>query len=238
MNRVAAIAGLLLVVPAVLLASLAWQAAERDADDARGALAESLTQECAALERRIEAALRDAHDEARVVAGSKDFLSYAPALFFRAGERLGFEPPGADMAISDDDARLYRLAVAGGESWEHEHSQPELAIDAYSFWLARLTSEELRARLRFRIARAALAAGRERLAAAIADDLIENEASRANDDGWPLAWLAARLLERIEADSETDPDSDSEADTETAPDPQARLAPRSPCAGPHACARG
>ncbi|MBN2491387.1 MAG: HAMP domain-containing histidine kinase [Planctomycetes bacterium] len=99
------------------------------------------------------------------------------------------KPPGAA------DLECYRRALEGGRSFEFVRSDPERAMDAYAFYLSRIESEELKARLRFEVARAVWQTGRRELACSIWKSLVHPSLSAVEHEGWPLWLLAGVRLE-------------------------------------------
>ena len=69
-----------------------------------------------------------------------------------------------------------------------------MALDAYAFYLPRIRSRLLRDRLRFRIARAALAAGRTTLGRKLLEQLMSDATDSTSEEGLPLDVLAALRL--------------------------------------------
>ncbi|MBI4606086.1 MAG: HAMP domain-containing histidine kinase [Planctomycetes bacterium] len=188
----AVIAYLLLVLaPSAVLAGLAFRAAGWDRERGLEELAARARNEAEALARRVEAALGDAARRAR-----EDPVSgYA-----QDGRWLGWslDPPPPDdeaVASSAEELRLFRLSLRGGESYE-ALGDPARALDAFSFYLARIRSPVLRARLTFAAGRAALAAGSEALGRALLERVLGEAPPEACEDGLPVGLLAAlRLLE-------------------------------------------
>ena len=122
-------------------------------------------------------------------------------------------PDGANVeAPSDEELHFFELSRAGGESYEFERGDPYRALDAYSFYLPRIRSKTLRARLRFRSARAAGAAGEGAVARRIYRELFREAAGTLTEDGFPVDVLAAaRLLEDAGEADAGEPDAELSA---------------------------
>jgi signal transduction histidine kinase len=199
---------LLVLAPAGVLAALALGVADRDRAEGLRLLDERLAEEAEALARRFEAAFADAENAAaRAFAEHREGQGGAVLGFARQGAWAGYSPrleapqeesreTGAADGPADEERRLYRLSVEGGESYEFVRRDPLRAIDAYAFYLPRIADNALKARLRFRMLRSALAAGRKELAAELGKTLAGAPAELRSDEGPPLFLLAAELLAR------------------------------------------
>jgi len=202
---------LLVLLPTGVLAVLAFRSAGGDYREAVEGHRSRLAEEAAALAHRVEAAVNDAAwraDIALAKAWTSNGVSATeePVGFAREGAWIGYRPEpgrGASAAVLDiaasepagEELRLFDLSVRGGESFEFALGDPARAVDAYGFYLHRIRAPALRARLRFRIARAALAAGRNDICLGIAGEL-EGEPVEAFEDGNPLKLLVSLLLRR------------------------------------------
>ena len=194
---------LLVLLPAGVLSYLALAVADRDYEAGLRRLDEQLAEEGRALAARVRAALDDAAGRARRILDAAaerhaagDGIPYdAPIGYLRGGEWIGYSPDvAAAETASDENHRRFALSLRGGESFEFELTDPERAIDAYGFYLPQLQPPSWRDRLRFRIARAAVAAGRLPLATAISRDLAASGGDAMTEEGLPIPLLAADLL--------------------------------------------
>jgi signal transduction histidine kinase len=195
---------LLIFLPSMVLAVLAYRMAERDHDDRMRAYHESVGAEADALARRFESALDDAAQKARTVFNDvDDALVQGNGIrvdevvgFARQGGWAGYSPVEheVDSSATDKELALFQMSLEGGESYELEHRDFDGAIDAYSFFLARIHCKDLRDRLRFRVARAALAGERVDLGVKILEELFNDAGESFSVEGFPVDLLAARLL--------------------------------------------
>jgi signal transduction histidine kinase len=183
---------LLVLLPCGALALLAFRAAEADHAERAAALQAEVSGAARALALRAESAVADAARRA----AAEELVAYA-----RDGRWIGYAPddaPAAESATPEEE-RLYRLAVEGGEDFEHARRDPARALDAYAFYLPRLRSPLLRARLEHRAARVLLAeggTGRRALGEALLRGVFAAGEGLATEEGLPIDLLAAaRLLE-------------------------------------------
>jgi signal transduction histidine kinase len=214
MSRFLLLYAALVLAPAALLAYFALGAASRERVEWRLSYAERIAADADALERRWEEALEDAAERARrelrqlVEDEAAGRASETVAAFVLGGRLAGFSPRAlaveSDGAASEEELRRYRLSVDGGESWELARGDPEMALDAYAFYLPQLRAPSLRARLRLRIARAALAAGRRELGRRVLEDLCEDAAGVSTEEGLPVDWLAAWRLRCLDGGAAED----------------------------------
>lgn len=102
------------------------------------------------------------------------------------GWRFVSDPPSSTP--SEADQRLYRLSREGGEHYEFVAGDAERAVDAYSFFLARIDSAELRDRLSWAAARA-----RRGAAGAASGDVAETPEASTDLNH----TLADGMLERL-----------------------------------------
>src|SRR5688572_17540401 len=113
----------------------------------------SLEREAARLAASVEDALAEAARRA-----VEDVA--APVGHARDGRWLGFspgdeDPEGAETGLAGDERKFYEISMRGGESFEHSLRDPARALDAYTFYLPRVRSKTLRARLRLCAGRSA-----------------------------------------------------------------------------------
>lgn len=195
----------LVVGPVVILSGLALRVADRDHADGLGVLEAALGREAATALDRIERAIQEAVDLSRQAVATRatggDAASGAgsgPVVAFASdGKWLGYSPaPIAEEVGSDEDLRFYELSISGGESFEYRAGDPERAVDAYAFYLPRISSPLLAARLRFRVLRAAVGAKRLDLAARLAQRLLAEDPALRSEEGLPLTLLAAEWLRK------------------------------------------
>ncbi len=204
---------LLVVVPAAVLSALALRVADREHAESLRGLREGLESEADAVAKRARDALAAGADRAeaelrRVIgelAAGRDMPADALVAWVRRDTPVRFSPsvaPAAPLDVGSDGApvpetesrRLFELSVRGGERFELARGDPAAAIDAYSFYLPRIDEPRLRDRLRFRVARAAVAAGERSLGAAILRALVEERTGAVTGEGYPIVLLSARLL--------------------------------------------
>lgn len=211
------------LVSALVLSVLALRVADHDHAERVAALRSGLEEEAAALARTVERSLAEAVEKGRegaVVGFARDGrwlgdrFGGAPGETF--GDTFGDAPGDALHGTSLDadaepigepsederrqETRYYGLAVRGGESWEIIRRDPERAVDAYAFYLPRIRSRELRARLHLRTARTLLgeearARGLDRrLGTRILEALREGAGGLRTEEGLPIDRVAAVLL--------------------------------------------
>ncbi len=197
---------LLILVPGGVLGVLAFRLVEQERRETLRHYRARLDEEADTFQKRIETALRVAalRARARVVRAlapadeSQREQRHVDAVGFdtRGGEiRYTRMPPPDATASGTEELRFYALSVRGGESYEFQRNDPNQAIDAYAFYLPRVQSPVLRARLQLRIARAAAAAGDRPLATAVLRSLFEHAGTARMDNGLPIDMLAgARLV--------------------------------------------
>ena len=196
MSRFLAVYLFLILVPAATLAFLAIRVADHEYTAGIETRDERLQSEADALRHDLETAL----EEMLVPEGKRgnqgNLVGYA-----REERWIGYstqaEEPHTERAGSEilaEDQRYFELATRGGESYEFDQVDPELAIDAYAFYLPRIKSSLLRSRLRFKIARAAYAAGKPALGQAINRDLVQGAGDAFTEEGFPIDLLAAFSL--------------------------------------------
>lgn len=188
---------------AVLLAVQAYSLVDREYRDGVGSLDDGLEEQADALCRRLEravgasASLGQAHLDTALEwlaeGGAPDPLQVVG--FIDGSGSLSYHPTRPGPPRNSDEARCYRLALRGGESYELRGADPRRAIDAYAFYLPRIHDPVRRARLRFRIARCALTAGRGELATPLLTGLLEGHPA-ASEEGFPIDLLAGLLLVR------------------------------------------
>ncbi len=180
---------LLVVVPTSNLAYWAWRATELDARAKLAAWRELIGGVAKSRATEVETSAREAARRAeasRVVA------------FARDGRWLGYDPRGGEAAeppADDEELRYYRLSRRGGESYE-ARGDPARAVDAYSFFLPRIRSLALRARLSHSAARAARKSGAASLARALERELFESGEGLRTEEGLPVDLVAALELLR------------------------------------------
>lgn len=199
MTRASILFLLLVVLPGGVLAAFAFALAEREHEADVQTLETRLDGVAREVARRAEKVLEAARQRARdrLERGRRGAAGGAPPVpgdvvaFVSTSGALRFTNATSPGPASLDDRHDYDLSVRGGESYEFERKAPERAIDAYSFFLPRIRSPQLRARLRLRIARAALAAGHATLGAALLDELTQEDFWLETEGGLPIATLAA-----------------------------------------------
>ncbi|MBI4586298.1 MAG: HAMP domain-containing histidine kinase [Planctomycetes bacterium] len=199
----------IILLPAGALAFYAFRAARLDYEEQARFQQARIESAAEILKLRIEGSIQgqasaaeEAFQWAQRTLRSGESKEFHEGVAFARGEKLlGFHPLAAreepfHEALSAKELRFYKLALKGGESYELDFKDPARALDAYAFYLPRLKSPLLKARLRFRIARAALAAGEEALARAVFEDLSREEPPASTEEGLPIDLLALeRLLE-------------------------------------------
>jgi signal transduction histidine kinase len=193
MNRTILTIGALVFVPALVLAVLALRVADQDYTARIRSLEEDLEAEAGTVVRRVEGFLSDALRRVEV----EEVVGYA-----RDGRWLGYAPPdleGGATAVRPSEREHYRLSVTGGESYEFVRRDPERALDAYAFYLPRIQSRELRARLWYRMAR--VAGWGSPLGGALLRQLFGEGAGCRTEDDWPLDLLAAGRLLSLPGDA-------------------------------------
>ncbi|MCZ6792969.1 MAG: HAMP domain-containing sensor histidine kinase [Planctomycetota bacterium] len=206
MSRALLVYLLLILLPGAVLAWLALGVVEQETREAYRRLDGRLEDEADSRRRRFEEEIVARLEEARreIAAAVADPRSPAVVGFDRGDGALRYclvdpdeAPDEADVeAPSDEELHFFELSRAGGESYEFERGDPYRALDAYSFYLPRIRSKTLRARLRFRSARAAGSAGEGAVARRIYRELFREAAGTLTEDGFPVDVLAAaRLLE-------------------------------------------
>ncbi len=135
---------------------------------------------------------REARDAA-AIADKSEVVGHA-----HGGRFVGYAPlPTSEEPYvpSSDELHYYALSIRGGESYEAGGDSAR-AVDAYSFFLPRIQSPVLRARLRFAAARATEKAGAGALASALHRELFESAAGITTESGLPIDLLSAlRLIE-------------------------------------------
>jgi len=189
----------LVVAPALVLGALAFLSAVRQragavaevqarTDERAEAIVERLAPDLEQAVRRAEIAIQRTREEGLTHNGSSELV----AVMNESGRFRYFQRDLSPPPIRDRDRELFQRSLIGGESYEFAHGDPARAIDAYSFYLPEIQSEALRARLEFRVARAASAAGRRKLANAIWWSLVNGSGLTASEAGLPL-WFLARL---------------------------------------------
>lgn len=109
-----------------------------------------------------------------------------------AGPQAFESPADSPGNRFDPDVALCARALAGGAELE-AIGRPDLALDAYAFYLPRLTRADLRQRLRLHAGRAALAAGNDAVGVGVLTGLAAEPAA-AWDAGLPVPALAAVAL--------------------------------------------
>ncbi len=199
MSRAVLFYALLVVLPAAALSVFAFRLADGDYRERLGELRSGLAEEAAALARRVEGAVSDAFLKAEEeppagFAGVDGSIAYSPD-----------PPPGEDASsFGTEELRYYNLSRRGGESYEFLRRDPARAIDAYAFYLPRIRSPLLRARLELGMARAALSEGSEagrRLGEWLLRELSEDPGEAWTEEGLPIGLLAAdRLHSRASGD--------------------------------------
>jgi signal transduction histidine kinase len=197
MSRAVLVYLVLVIAPAATLSVFASRMADGDYRERVEALDTGLAAEAEALGRRIEGAMDDSvlkRDGRDVVGFSRDgrAISYSP------------DPPAAAgaEAVEAEELRFYRLSRRGGESYEHILHDPARALDAYAFYLPRIRSVALRARLRLAMARAALATGAATdhdLGRRLLEEIFRDGKGLRTEEGLPLDLLAAGRLLACEA---------------------------------------
>ena len=202
---------LLIFLPSMVLAVLAYRMAERDYGDRVRAHHESVQVEADALARRFEGALHDAARKA-----DSTFVAVEESVhlgngvdterivgFVRQGQWIGYSPTERDLdsSATAEELELFRMSLEGGESYELEHRDFDRAVDAYAFFLPRIQCKGLRDPLRFRVARAALASGQNDLGVKILEELFEDAGESLSVEGFPIDLLAARLLLELQKEN-------------------------------------
>ncbi len=201
----------LILLPAAVLSAFAFRTADQEYRDSLRAHSSRLEEEAAALARRIEGAISDGAGKGeRALAKEERLLSFqgedtgASADvsgevigFARSGEWIGYRPEDdPPQAEAIDEVRYYRLSLSGGESYELKLRDLARALDAYSFYLPRIHSEELRARLQFRMARTALAMGDVPLGKGLLQSVSRGNVEMT-EEGIPISLLAALRLQEL-----------------------------------------
>lgn len=188
--------GLVLGVGLTIIAAIGVAMIDRNVDAdrrARQATLESVARESAAHWR--------AQLESRVVELRDDPTLAEWTLVAHADGR--FEPVGwsvaTDDSVDDEELAYFETSLAGGDVYAAREEYGR-AMDAYSFALPLLESEELRDRLRLRLGRVALtrfvAEGDpldRGLGTRLLNELIDRP-STARDQRMPIAWLARFAL--------------------------------------------
>ncbi len=174
------------------LGFIAFSLADREYTEQVAGLDRLLEGEATLFARRTRAALLPAYDSAlAMLAGDAKPTVDSPALrtlrLPDGGLRYG--PDRQSRAVSADEQAQFDRGLWGGESYEFTRHDYARAIDAYSFYLDRLSHPDLKDRLRFRIARAASRSGRTSLAIALYQDL-HRSGSFARENGLPVSLLS------------------------------------------------
>lgn len=197
MGRAFCIYSLLLLVPGIVLAYAALHLAGGERDEALRLLGERSREEADRIGRALESALKDALETARVRKGIPAFLSADGTLQYSdkpaSGDRQG-------ESRSQEARHYFNRSIQGGESFEFEEGDPGRAMDAYAFYLPRIPQPDLRARLRYRIARCALADNRRALAAALYRSLVRESHGVCTGEGLPIDLLSGLRLLDLQAD--------------------------------------
>jgi len=194
-----------LLLPFAILTVVALRFADREKAEALRGLRLEREREAARLSVRLEVSLKEAFQKGKKILDmpeSRLLSEGAPPVAVIAaggdvvyglirGGRLGQAP-------SEKELHLAALSLRGGESFEFEYRDPEAALEAYCFYLPGIKNAELRNRLRFRAARAALKAGRTALGRAILVRLWRSERLDFTCDGLPIQFLAAEKLLRLD----------------------------------------
>lgn len=187
----------LLLLPAASLAWGAWRRAELEVEARRASWKRSLELHRTSLE--LQARVRAQSFQIVLQGAAWQAEASRVVAYSRDGLWLGYDPAGAapDEPITDPDAeRYYILSRRGGESYE-ARGDPARAVDAYSFFLPRVHSPVLRARLRLSAARAADRVGNTALSRALLTDVLETAAGSRTEEGLPADIVSAlKLLER------------------------------------------
>lgn len=190
---------ILVVAPALVLGALALVYAIRQRADSVAEVKARTDERAEAIVERLAPDLEQALGQAEAAIQRTRELGLTDhrpnelvAVLDRDGTFRYYEPVLSPPPIRDEDRELFRRSLTGGESYEFAHADPDRAVDAYAFYLPLIQSRELRARLEFRVARAAWAAGRRKLANAIWWSLVNDSSLAASEAGMPI-WFLARL---------------------------------------------
>ena len=192
MSRAVLLYLLLVVSPAGALGWFAFRVADSELARRLAEHRNDLERDVERLAGSVESALDDARKQA--LEDGAAAVGYA-----RDGRWLGFIPPNqrgdrAEAEPSAEERQLFEISMRGGESFEHARRDPARALDAYAFYLPRIRSPALRARLRLGAARAAWAAGDKILGEPLLLELAKEPTHVDSEEGVPIALAAARLL--------------------------------------------
>ena len=195
MRRAATIAFVLVLANAVWLGWEAFRAADGAYREGLRAHRDRVHDQAKAMVRRIETAVREAAAEAE--AATKGSSASAVYGYAKDGVWSGFvaSPPRIEDEPTD---RFVTLSLRGGEDFELRQRDFAGAVDAYGFFLQRIQDPSARAKLRWRMGRAALAGGDERLGRALLERALKDgdAAAGAWDGPLPVSILAClRLLD-------------------------------------------
>ncbi|MBN1442076.1 MAG: HAMP domain-containing histidine kinase [Planctomycetes bacterium] len=220
MSRIVLLYILCILLPGAVLSALAFRLAARERDDAERSIARRLEEAAASCARPAESALAAAGARANAMLDAA-LSEETPDDTAEDDALVAFCSPGGairwtrdapvtsseDLAASEDELRCFRLSIEGGESYELAVGDAARAIDAYAFYLPRIRAPSLRAQLRFRVARAALADGQTPLATAILRGLVNEARGFFTEEGLPVDLLAMErllALDLIDADARRD----------------------------------
>ena len=206
MKRTFFLYAFLLFIPVSVLSFLAFRLAAAEKKKALLTLSERSGREAERASAKLETALREVFRKGKELIEKKvrkegDLKGPLVAFLGEDGEitytlESAERPDPYRRASETEEFRYFRLSRKGGENFEFALGDPEGAIDAYSFYLPRISSQGLRAELLWRIARAALKGGGRRLGEEILFKLLNGPEDLFLEDGLPASLLAAeRLLE-------------------------------------------
>ncbi len=191
MWRIAGIYSLLLLLPGIILAAAALHLAGSERDEALRMLkmrcAEEADRAAAAFETVLNAARKRAGTEEQTVA----FIDAAGGIVY---DKSLLEDRRGKETFDAKEYYYFTLSLEGGESFELARREFGRAIDAYSFYMTRIRSSELRSRLTYRIARAALSGGKTQLAASLFGSLFQNAQEVCTGEGFPVAIVSGMTL--------------------------------------------
>ncbi|MEM7232524.1 MAG: HAMP domain-containing sensor histidine kinase [Planctomycetota bacterium] len=189
----------LVILPAAGLAYLAFGVVGRGRRDDRAEIHRELTNEAEAvllrLRKRVEKAKLE-NDAALDAFLSRDGEPAQRVGVIRGG-LLSYDLAPERVEPSAGDRVSFERAIYAGEDFEFSKADLLGALDAYSFYASKIRSEELRDRLRFRMARAAASAERPSLALELWKSVFEAGGERRSiERGFPVDVLAGlRILE-------------------------------------------
>jgi len=112
-------------------------------------------------------------------------LSEGPPLFFitEKGKQTGRPLP---QVVSDQENRLFRLCLMGGQKKEFVEKDFAAAADAYTFFLGALKQKEYRAEVIFSAARSLRKSGRNQCAEELFKEVADNYPGSVGSEGEPL----------------------------------------------------